>query len=541
MPDPSQVTGSLNRICASRSFAASDRGRNFLTYIVNETLAGRSDRIKAYSIATQVFGRDQTFDAQNDPIVRVEAGRVRRALEHYYLTEGSSDALQIRIDKGGYIPTFVPVSDTVARRFAASTSGSAEQTWARESQLRPTATDRGATSPGIPGVTVSLFEDLTGSNASQIIARGLTEEVILKLARFREIRVYAETTNVRQADDTRPRTRYHLTGSIIATADRVHLAIRFRSNLDGSILWANAYDEPLETHRVVDLVRNVAGAVATTLAQAHGIISQAELALATLVPPSDWEAYQSTLAYYLYQDEPTEQLHATVRDGLKETVRRFPNYATAWALLSLCLMDEVRFRFPSAPGASGPIEGALEAARRAIGIDGQNARALHALMMALYMSGDVEESLATGERARQLNPNDTYLLAEYGHRVGLAGNWAAGSAMIAEALARNSTPLRFFQIGVALGAYFRGDYKLAAVHIERTGMQANPQVHFVMAAIYGQLGDIDRAARSRRWLEANAPHFVAEIASVVTSRFLRPEDQSRAFEGLRKAGIAVPD
>jgi TolB-like protein/tetratricopeptide (TPR) repeat protein len=390
-------------------------------------------------------------------------------------------------------------------------------------------------------VVVSQFEDVTESSTSRILARGLTEEVITKLARFKEIRVYTEAGHHPQDHGAILRPRYSLTGSIIATVDRAHLTFRFRSNLDGSIIWASAYDEPLEAHRIVDLVQNIARAVATTLAQAHGIISQAELTLGTRLPPSDWEAYQSTLAYYSYQDEPTEQLHATVRASLKETVARFPNYATAWALLSLCHMDEVRFRFPSAPGAADPIVGALDAARRAIALDGQNVRALQALMMALYLNGDVVESLATGERASRINPNDTYLLAEYGFRVGLAGDWASGRAMLIEAIERNPTALRFFQMGVALAAYFGGDYRTAASHIERTGMKANPQVHFVMAAIYGQLGDIDRAARSRRWLEANAPHFVAELESVVTSRFLRTEDQKRAFEGLRKAGIAVPD
>jgi adenylate cyclase len=59
------------------------RTRNFLRYVTEETLAGRAERIKAYSIAMEVFGRDQTFDAQNDPVVRIEAGGLRRALERY--------------------------------------------------------------------------------------------------------------------------------------------------------------------------------------------------------------------------------------------------------------------------------------------------------------------------------------------------------------------------------------------------------------------------------------------------------------------------
>ena len=73
---------------------------------MTETLSGRADRIKAYSIAVEVFGRGASFDPQSDPVVRIEAGRVRRALERYYLTAGSSDPIAITIPKGSYVPVF---------------------------------------------------------------------------------------------------------------------------------------------------------------------------------------------------------------------------------------------------------------------------------------------------------------------------------------------------------------------------------------------------------------------------------------------------
>ena len=51
-----------------------------------------------------VFGRDDSFDPQTDPVVRLEARRLRRALEHYYLTAGRDDPIRIEIPKGGYAP-----------------------------------------------------------------------------------------------------------------------------------------------------------------------------------------------------------------------------------------------------------------------------------------------------------------------------------------------------------------------------------------------------------------------------------------------------
>jgi hypothetical protein len=99
-------TAQLARILDSEDFEATDRERRFFGYVVEETLAGRGGRIKAYSIAVEVFGRNASFDPQNDPIVRINAGHLRRSLERYYLTAGRTDPVLITIPKGGYVPNF---------------------------------------------------------------------------------------------------------------------------------------------------------------------------------------------------------------------------------------------------------------------------------------------------------------------------------------------------------------------------------------------------------------------------------------------------
>src|SRR4029078_11803140 len=105
-PNEEAVRAQLNRIQASPDFDVPDRAHKFLGYVIDETLGDRAERIKAYSIALEVFGRDASFDAQADPVVRIEAGRVRRALERYYLTAGKTDPVLITIPKGGYVPHF---------------------------------------------------------------------------------------------------------------------------------------------------------------------------------------------------------------------------------------------------------------------------------------------------------------------------------------------------------------------------------------------------------------------------------------------------
>jgi hypothetical protein len=102
-----EILDHLEDICATEDFRRSSRCSGFLRYVVGETLAGRTDRIKAYAIAVSVLGRDENFDPQVDPVVRIEASQLRRRLERYYLTGGVNSGIRIDLPKGSYVPTFI--------------------------------------------------------------------------------------------------------------------------------------------------------------------------------------------------------------------------------------------------------------------------------------------------------------------------------------------------------------------------------------------------------------------------------------------------
>src|SRR4051794_35398560 len=102
-----EILDHLEEICSTEDFKRSSRCSGFLRYVVGETLAGRTERIKAYAIAVSVLGRDENFDPQTDPVVRIEAGQLRRRLERYYLTDGAGSSIRIDLPKGSYVPTFI--------------------------------------------------------------------------------------------------------------------------------------------------------------------------------------------------------------------------------------------------------------------------------------------------------------------------------------------------------------------------------------------------------------------------------------------------
>lgn len=550
-PNVDDIRSQLDRILRSPDFDVTERSRKFLAYVVEEAIAGRADRIKAYAIATDVFGRDAAFDPHSDPVVRIEAGHLRRALNLYYVTGGSSDPLVISIPKGGYVPKFdmrrassvarptvgaspwpraLPIAIAVV--LALTLASWLAVDWTRGEHVQ---------APALPRLTVMSFDDLTDAGNSKAIARGLTREIIGQLAKFKDIVTIEGDPQGPAAGSTPEGSRYILAGDVNMADNQFHVRARVLTRADNSVIWANSYEGDLQASKLIGIEAEIARQVATALGQPYGVIYQADASRRQENAPDDWQAYACTLSYYAYRASLDAKTHPAVRKCLEDAVRRFPNYATAWALLSQTYVDEIRFRYPIEPSSSpASIDRALDAARRAVELDPENIRALQAEMFALFFHGEFAAALKVGEQAFRLNPNDTELVGEYGFRLALAGEWTRGCALIEGARQRNPGPLAYYEAALALCAYFRGDFGEAEMWITKTPAPGNPNYHMIAAAIYGESGQAQKAAREREWLQAHVPKLVANLRPEIAIRVVRPEDVEHLMQSLQKAGIAPP-
>jgi hypothetical protein len=100
------IAEQLERMLQSEVFRTAARSSRLLRFLVEETVNGRADRLKDYTLGAEALGRGDNFDPRTDPIARVEASRLRSRLELYYATEGASDPIIITLPKGGYVPRF---------------------------------------------------------------------------------------------------------------------------------------------------------------------------------------------------------------------------------------------------------------------------------------------------------------------------------------------------------------------------------------------------------------------------------------------------
>jgi hypothetical protein len=101
----------LERILQSRVLHGSENLKSFLRYVTLKSIEESTDHLKEYTIATEVFGRNNDFSPRSDSVVRVQASRLRHKLQEYYATEGKSDRILIELPKGHYNPVFTIIED----------------------------------------------------------------------------------------------------------------------------------------------------------------------------------------------------------------------------------------------------------------------------------------------------------------------------------------------------------------------------------------------------------------------------------------------
>ncbi len=120
--NPDQVLLALASVLSSESFKNSPRMGQLLDHVVKKTLQGEHNELNGYAIGVSVFGRSADFDPSNEPIVRVQFSRLRRALKEYYLTEGAKDSIRINLAPGNYVASFDEKPSTLDSAFSAISS-----------------------------------------------------------------------------------------------------------------------------------------------------------------------------------------------------------------------------------------------------------------------------------------------------------------------------------------------------------------------------------------------------------------------------------
>lgn len=566
---PAAIRLQLERILQNDDFPATDQRREFLRYIVNETLEGREKLLKGVSIAQSVFGRDENFDQQNDPVVRLEARRLRSDLDRFYVGAGRWDSIRISVPKGGYTPRFdpqealqpsvpnsapdspappveTPAGNRRAAKIAAALGGGLMLLTLAWFLFFPRQIDTNMDLPKGPVIAVLPFQNLSDDPKRRYFSQGITQQLTTELARFRDLWVLplaavqrlSSASGDPQSLAEELGAEFVLEGSVLELGETLRLTARLVDLESGRYIWVRSYAvdaTPTEIYSAQDrIIQDVVG----NLAGKYGILAQDAMKTARRKAPKHLDAYDCVLRYYDYQISIALDQHSEIQACVERATQIDPDYSEAWAVLSNLYMQEIRFDLGTDKMQSLRLADA--AVKRSIELDPESfaAHLMHSNL--LFTSGDIAGFKSAGDAALALNPNSSTVLSHYGMRLAFSGSWEEGLALVDKAKALNPIHPQWYFFPEVFYHYQREEYETALTVLDKINMPDFFWVQLLQAASHGQLGNTKQAQLAIQELIRRKSDFPEAASDIIKIWQLGEELSLHVENGLRKAGMDLP-
>jgi TolB-like protein len=551
IPTAEESRAAMECIAADAAFRRSPQLVAFLRFVVESTLAGKAEHIKSYTIGVEAFGRSEHFDPQVDPIVRVEAARLRKALACYFAGDGAGLPVSIEIPLGCYIPKFsrrrrrssvvillATLRHRLWRRFNALPGYAALSkvvllggltivgilavfgTWSRtmppaDANDTPASGDLKIAAIKPDRVPLVLVQPVVVSGVPTgvpISPEQLQSKLLHTLARFDEIKVVMEPSAQAGVRAVPPELRLGRSNYRVRTTleYRTHGAMRLLVLLDdiisGRVVWANTFDVGQVQENNDNIDDTTVGDIATILAQPYGVIYAQEVANnAVNGGASRYGCVLQTIELRRIEDTDVGK---RVRACLERATTRDPKFADGFAALSLL---DTREYYLGDSGDRPLADRAVETASRAIELKPQSARAHEALSNALFARGDIAYALRQGEIAVAMNPNDMTVLAAYGMRLAASGRIEEGAALVSQAAERSPVPDLILNFTLFACAYLLGDDEKTAHYASAITGDTVPLALLVHALAAARAGDQAQARQIVARLSELDPSWRTEV------------------------------
>lgn len=353
--DKELILSYLDEICASPLFVKSQQQRSILRYIVNETLAGRGDQIKGYSIAVEAIGRKGDFDPNTDSIIRAQIHHLRTKLNAYYTGPGKNDKLQIQIPLNSYHPNFLPGSEPVE-------------------QTAPTRQAPELKRPYQSTILVLPFTNKTPEGNYPFLSDGLSEQLSAGLSKFQDINVLNLLGDIeltgqtllpasRQSVVANSSARFLLEGSYLAVQDSIRVHARLTDVEKSLIIWAEVMDFPIKQNNLLELEDKIVSKILSLIVGDYGKISQYLLSEVTAANSKQPDVFAAVQRYYTYTVQNMSPGHDDARMALEFCVNNVqPCPPLVYSALGELYLSDYKAGFDTVPDAVNKAEGLINKA-----------------------------------------------------------------------------------------------------------------------------------------------------------------------------------
>ncbi|WP_354265509.1 hypothetical protein [Bradyrhizobium sp. I1.7.5] len=520
-PTVDQIREQLKSIVDAPPFANQNKIRRFLSYIVEQTLAGNERKLKQYSIATEALGREASFDPELDPIVRLEAGKLRKALEVYYLSEGASDQVRIAVPKGSYVPAFSYAEPSFEHR-------------------RPT---RAGTTLDQSRLLVVAPSPLPESDPCRMIAHSLFEQLTVEFARYNDFSVaLPEGAEAEMQFGTSPYAlanqydaRFVVTSGARQTGNNVRITIRLHDVRTETIIWTESFDFNFGAETLVETQDRTARRVAADIADFHGVICRL-LSVEAASRDDGWSAHTAILRHRYIARITNERVYRRARADLEHGIAVAPYNSMLWAALAHTIFTGNVAGFDEDPDWLGLVE---RYAQHSFELDHGCAYGhVVAATLGIY-NRDLDGTLETCRRIMEYNSHAPSTTLSAGFFRSLAGDWDTGAQMLSEALEMISHPPGWAFRATFLNYYRQGEYSRALFEIKRYHATEHFTPSLMKAAALSQLGREEEARVAVADVQRICPHFASLSERYFRSITGLDSLADHLKEGLAKAGLAV--
>jgi TolB-like protein len=559
-PSPEQVRDALDEVLAWQGIARSPQLAELLRYVVEKTLAGEAAGIKAYSIAVDVFGRPLGFDPQADPIVRVQARRLRTLLEQFYQSDQSHVPVQIHLPLGRYVPDFElvgpPTAPSPTDVPASAAGGLPPDAVSTDARLRgfllrslfalgfglagmilaillgrlvaPGEPSIDNSFPTTPRLFVSSFDNLTGDAGLDSVAKDLAPDLERRMRRFDEVAIVLAPA----------RNALVLHGAL-QTEDRQLTLRATLSDANGNgILWAKTF-KSLPGSSLTTTLEDAASRITGELGSWRGPLhapSRAWFAEQKAIPEAPTH-YVCMLAYFNWRDTRLLANADKALACLDDLLSRTPTDGAATAAHAGLSAWRAEYLSKPADSMTDLLAPEVTEAARAIALSPTSSFAYERQAMVLARAGSVNASFGSFTKALALNPGNTDAQSLYASILWRDGQWQAATSLGERAIdSVDSPPPSYFAIR-AYEAMRQKRYldAIAAAQVMATGDEETATAIALAAAPF--VGRDDLVVRYRPSVLGDSRFQEAGILP----RLLRSTGSQllidRLREGLLKAGI----
>lgn len=546
-PTNDQISAALSAILQSPRFVRSQRSRALLSYLAEAAQSGRSETVKAFSIAVDVFGKGSDFDAEKDTLVRVQAGRLRDMLDHYYAVEGRDSEVIFSLPRGGYT-------------LRIESRGKPDTLPMPAADVPPVAPVPAPTR----GVKVSrrariglalLF--LLGLFIGYRFTRP-NEATMVAEKRPNVIRLLIAATSF----DPHERALLQATRDIASRFKDFDTVTREEGSNPAYPVWPEDYRIRIEkvtvgeTHAVSLVAEHAAsgaviGSARASLSPRSDLkdLLGIERAVIKLLQPfgplyTDYQrrgeyapVMRCVLLRHDYDVDQTDERHTAARDCAEALIAQGVEDSRNYLALAYMHMEEHTDQRNLRPG--DPLQRAMQAALRASELSPASSEAHERLMTVYALTGNFDQMIAAGRRAIELNPSNSAALDNFGARLNYRRQHAEALSLLLRAEELQPVAPRWRAYAFFLAYYGQGMMKQAVERAATLTGTTNPLYIAARAIVARFAGDVVERNEALIALAREERSFLKEPRAMYERRQYDPVLIDRLVEDLTSTDMAL--